>query len=76
MPFVPLALVTSTLSAIIFAVIVPLLHLLFRGCFGLPAHQSQNNLLNSKCNKGTITAKMIADNVDVTRARGTKDITT
>jgi hypothetical protein len=32
--------------------------------------------LNSKCNKGTITAKMIADNVDVTRARGTKGITT
>ena len=32
--------------------------------------------LNSKCNKGTITAKIIADNVDVTRARGTKGITT
>ena len=34
MPFVPLALVTSMLSAIIFAVIAPLLHLLFRYCLG------------------------------------------
>ena len=33
MPFVPLAVVTSMLSAIIFAVVSPLLHLLFRYCF-------------------------------------------
>jgi hypothetical protein len=30
--------------------------------------------LNSKCNKGATTAKIIATNIDVTRVRGTKGI--
>jgi len=37
--------------------------------------QNPKQYLNSKCNKSAMTAKMIADNLDVTRAKGKKGVT-
>jgi hypothetical protein len=38
--------------------------------------QKPKQYLNSKCNKGTNTTEMIANNIDVTRAKGKKIVTT